>query len=113
MNNLDLNPGDVIDVRPLGPAMADSKHVSLLETDMLKIKRMVLPKGKELPEHKAPGEITVQCLEGHIAFTTAGTTFDLKPGQLVYLRTGSPHAVKAMEDSSFLLTIFLGNKTIV
>lgn len=110
MTKLDLKPGDVIDVRPLGSALAESKHVSLLETDQLKIKQMVLPKGKELPEHKAPGEITVQCIEGHIEFTSIGKADDLKPGQLVHLRTGELHSVKAIEDSSFLLTIFLNNK---
>lgn len=101
------NPGDVIDVRPLGPALATAKTSTLLKTPNIEVVRLVMAAGKEIAEHKARGEITVQCLEGRIAFTALGTTRELAAGQLVYLAPGEPHSVRCVEDASFLLTILL------
>ncbi len=98
-------PGDVIDIRPLGGALPQSKHTSLLETESFKIKRMVLTAGKELPEHKAPADIIVQCLEGRFEFTSMGKTDLLLPGHMIHLTTGELHSLRAIEDCSFLLTI--------
>jgi quercetin dioxygenase-like cupin family protein len=101
------NPGDVIDVRPLGPALAGTKTHTLVKADKFEVVRLVMVAGKELAEHKAPGEITVQCLEGKIAFTTLGKTEELAAGQMLYLNAGEPHSVRCIEDASFLLTILL------
>ena len=101
------NPGDVIDVRPLGDSLPTARTTTLVKSDKLEIVRLVMPAGKELAEHKAPGEITVHCLEGRIAFTALGKTHELTAGQLLYLNAGEPHAVKCIENASFLLTILL------
>ncbi len=100
-------PGDVIDVRPLGSALATAKTATLLKTGKLEVVRLVMTAGKEIAEHKAPGEITVHCLEGRIAFTALGQTHELTAGQLLYLGVGAPHSVRCAEDASFLLTILL------
>lgn len=100
-------PGDVIDVLPLRAALATAKISTLLKTDQMEVVRLVMAAGKEIAEHKARGEIIVQCLEGTIAFTALGKTQQLKAGQLLYLPTGEPHSVRCIEDASFLLTIVL------
>jgi len=69
--------------------------------------RLVVPAGKEIEEHKAKGEIVVQCLEGRVAFTAFGKTQNLEAGKLLYLPTGEPHTVKGIENASLLLTILL------
>ncbi len=56
--------GQVIDVRPLGPSLADERTVALFKTDDLEVMRLVLTAGKSLPPHKVAGEITIQCIEG-------------------------------------------------
>ena len=99
--------GEVIEL-PLRAALESSKTATLVKTTALEVIRLVLPAGKEIPSHKAPGEITVQCLEGRIAFTSAGKTKELTAGQLLYLAAGEPHAVKGIEHSSVLVTILLG-----
>ncbi len=99
------SPGEVIDVRPLGERTHQVTTTTLVKTDHLSVVRLVLPAGKELAPHKAPGDITVHCLEGRIAFTTLGRTQELIAGQMLYLPTGEEHAVQALEDSSVLLTI--------
>jgi len=101
-------PGEVIDVRPLGAGLATAKTSTLLKTEKIEIVRLVMATGKVLKEHKAPGEITVHCLEGKIDFTALGTSQELTAGQLLHLPAGEPHSVKCLEDASFLLTIRLG-----
>jgi len=98
-------PGDVIDVRPLADNLATSRTQVLIKTPQFEVIRMVLPAGKILSEHKAPGEIIVQCLEGDITFTTMGSPKNLLAGDMLYLAAGEPHSLEAVEDSSFLLTI--------
>ncbi len=97
--------GDVIDVRPLADRLASSRTITLIKTAHLEVIRMILPAGKMLPEHKAHGEIIVQCLEGDITFTTMGEPKRLRAGDMLYLAAGEPHELVAVEDSSFLLTI--------
>ena len=100
-------PGEIVDVRPLGSALADTKTRTLFKTENLEAVRMVMQAGKEISEHEAPGEIVVQCLEGKIAFTALGKTETLEAGQLLYLAAEEPHSVKCIENASFLLTIML------
>lgn len=101
------SPGDVIDVRPLGSRLSSTKTHALVKTDRIEVVRLVMATGKKLEEHKAPGEITVQCLEGKIAFTALGKTAELVAGQMLYLPAEEPHSVESIEDASFLLTILL------
>jgi quercetin dioxygenase-like cupin family protein len=98
--------GEVIQL-PLGAALCSSKTTTLAKSADLELIRLVLPAGKAIPLHKAPGEITVQCLEGRVAFTAAGKTQDVTAGQLLYLAEGEPHALKALEASSLLVTLLL------
>jgi len=100
-------PGDVIDVRPLADQLVASRTKTLFKTPHIEVIRMILPAGKILSEHKAPGEIIVQCLEGDITFTTMGELKKLRAGDMLYLAAGEPHKLEAVADSSFLLTIAL------
>ena len=100
-------PNETIDVRPYGDQIHLRKTGSIISTDALKVMRVVLPAGKALAEHQAPGEITVHCLEGHVAFTADGLTQELSAGNLLYLEAGQPHSVEAEVDASLLVTIAL------
>jgi len=53
----------------------------------------------------APGELTLMCLEGQITLYACGKTQDVPADHLTILAAGEPHAIKAIEDSSVLLTI--------
>ncbi|MGD9855355.1 MAG: cupin domain-containing protein [Planctomycetaceae bacterium] len=104
-------PGDVMDVCPLGPALTQSQTRTLIKTTHLEVVRLVMVAGKQIAEHRAPGEITVQCLEGRITFTALGRTQELTAGQLLYLPAGEPHSVQCIEAAAFLLTIVLPQRT--
>jgi quercetin dioxygenase-like cupin family protein len=98
-------PGEVIDVRPYGPDLAHTRTTTLFRSGPLEVIRIVMAAGKEIPEHKAPGAITVHCLEGKIAFTTLGETRELEAGQMLCIVDSEPHAVRCIAAGSFLLTL--------
>lgn len=102
-----LQPGQVGDVRPLGEGLASARSGALFKTSAVEVVRLVMPRGKTIPEHKAPGEIIVQCLEGRVAFTAMGKTEELPAGRLLFLAAAEPHALQALEDSSVLVTLVL------
>ena len=103
-------PGEVVDVRPLGAALATTVTKTLVKTDSIDVIRMIVPAGKEIPTHRAKGELVVQCLEGKIAFTAYGATHELVAGQFLCLPTGEPHSLRGIEDGSLLLTVLLSSK---
>ena len=100
-------PGEVVDVRPLGSALASAQTKTLVRAEQVEVIRLVVPAGKEIEERKGEGEVVVQCLEGRVAFTALGKTQTLAAGNLLYLPTGEPHSVKGIENASLLLTILL------
>ncbi len=100
-------PGEIVDVGPLGSAMTSTQTQTLVRAEQVEVIRLVVPAGKQIDEHKAKGEIVVQCLEGKVAFTAFGKTQNLEAGRLLYLPTGAPHSVKGVENASLLLTILL------
>lgn len=91
----------------LGTSLSGSTTTTLVKTTDLELIRLIIPAGKVIPLHKAPGEITVQCLEGRVEFTAEGRTQELAAGQLLYLTAGEPHALKGLEDASLLVTLLL------
>ena len=102
-----LKPGEIADVRPLGAALSDARTETLVKTATLEVIRLVLPAGKTLPPHKAPGEITVQCLEGKVEFSIGDSGRELTAGGLLFVEAAVPHAVHALENSSLLVTLLL------
>lgn len=101
------HPCEAIDVQPLGSRLSGEKSVALFKSEDLEVVRLVLRAGKSLPIHQVPGEVTIQCLEGHIDVTASGASHALAAGHLMYLPGSLPHGVVALEDSSALVTIVL------
>jgi quercetin dioxygenase-like cupin family protein len=99
--------GQVVSVLPLGDRLGGARTMALLKAEQLEVVRIVLPAGKSLREHSAPGEITVQCLEGAVEFGTTDAVHLLHAGDFIHLRRGQPHSLAARSDASLLLTICL------
>jgi quercetin dioxygenase-like cupin family protein len=100
-------PGQAIDVQPLGARLSGARTVALFKSEDLEVMRLVLHAGKSLPPHKVAGEITVQCVEGAIDVTAEGRSHVLRAGQLLYLSADIVHGVTALEDASALVTVAL------
>lgn len=88
---------------PDGPSGRRSE--TLLKTDDLRVVLITMRAGTELHEHSAPGTITVQPLHGRFVFSSGSETWELAPGSLISVGGGVRHAVRAIEDGAFLLTI--------
>lgn len=97
--------GQVVGVRPLGVDLGTARTTALLKSEQLEVVRIVLLARRELREHSAPGEITVQCLEGCIEFSTPQGLQTMAAGDFIHLRRNESHAPRARIDSSALVTI--------
>jgi len=105
MAQVHAQSGQVVSVRPFGDRLGSVRTTAILKADQLEVVRVVLPAGKGLPEHSAPGEITVQCIEGRIEFRIPAALHVLEAGDFIHLRANEPHALHAQIDSSALLTM--------
>ncbi len=104
-------PGEVVRVQPQGGSVQEARTETLIKTDDLEVIRLAAPAGKAIPTHQVPGEITLQCLEGVVELACGDVNRRLAAGELTYLSGATPHAVRAIEDASVLLTILLQHKT--
>jgi quercetin dioxygenase-like cupin family protein len=102
-----VTQGELIDIRPLGDKLPNSKSVTLMRSDHLEVVRLVVPAGKHIPEHRAPGEITVQCLEGAVKFGTGAGVQFMRSGDMLFLLGGESHWLEGVENASLLVTLYL------
>lgn len=77
---------------------------AVLTTPSLRLTLMHFSAGQELSEHTSTARALVQVLRGSCQFTVGRTEHTLKPGDLLHLPPGAPHAVLALEAFSMLLT---------
>lgn len=105
------DPGEMVDVRPLGDGLRAAVTHTLVKSDAIEVIRLVLPPGKEIPRHFAPGDMTLQCLEGRVALSVADRQLEMTQGTMVHLLSSQPHSLRAEESSSMLLTIVLAPKS--
>jgi len=99
------NPGEIVDLQTWAADLPKEHTKAIVKTDEMELIRIVLPAGKGIPNHNAPGPITIQCVSGKIAITAMDSTQELNYNQLIHLKPGEPHSLKAVEDSIVLLTI--------
>lgn len=97
--------GELIDIRPLEAKLRHSVTRILYKSDHLQVFRLVLLDGKSAPAHSVDGEITIQCLEGAVELSVGEGTQVMRQGDLMCLAGGVVHALKALEDTSVLVTI--------
>lgn len=102
--NITPGPSEVIHL-PLGDALEGAIASTLLRTPGLQLIRLIVPKNKAIAPHRAPGELTIQCIEGHVAIRCHEKTRELKAGELIHLLPGDVHSLTGEEDSSVLVTI--------
>jgi quercetin dioxygenase-like cupin family protein len=81
---------------------------TLIKTTGLRVVLVTMNAGAALHEHSAPGPITIHALRGHFTVRVEGTPRDLPGGELISVQTGIRHAVEAVDDGAFLLTIGSG-----
>ena len=103
-----LLPADTAGVCPLlAPASGVAHGIisqAVLTAPGLRVTMMHFAAGQELSEHTSTARALVQILSGRCDFTLDGQTRRLQAGDLLHLPPRLPHAVRAVEDMSLLLT---------
>jgi len=97
--------GEIVDLKPLGNDLPNSRTTAIVKSEAFEAVRLVIPAGKELPAHEVSGDITLHCIEGRVALGLPDAALELSAGEWIYLEGGASHSVKGIEDSSLLLTI--------
>lgn len=78
---------------------------TLIKSHDLRVVLVTMRAGAMLQEHSAPGTTTMQPLSGRFVFTAEGVDREIAPGDLLGAEPGVRHAVQALEDGAFLLTL--------
>ena len=100
---------DIVNVAPLGDALANAVSTSLIKTERLQLLHMVMRAHQDQPQHHVSDECTIHCLEGDIEVVMPAGNRRLRAGQLVVLPAGEKHLLRARADSAVLVTLILRN----
>jgi quercetin dioxygenase-like cupin family protein len=101
--------GELIALTRLPAPTGDDHSTTLVRDDNLKVLRLVLASGKELPAHAVEGPIMLHCLDGVVQVIVGGSHTTMHAGELMYVAGGVTHSLRAMADSSMLLSIVIKN----
>jgi quercetin dioxygenase-like cupin family protein len=66
--------GEVVDLRPLGPALKSAKTSAIVKSERFEAIRMIVRAGETIPSHKVAGNITLHCLEGRVPVSGCSST---------------------------------------
>jgi quercetin dioxygenase-like cupin family protein len=80
------------------------RSVALVKTDGFEAAQLFLRSGERIADHAVAGFAILHCLEGSLV-VEAPDQIQLGAGDWVYLERGAEHSLRAIEDSSLLLTI--------
>ena len=83
---------------------------TLLRTGNSRVVLFGFAEGQELTEHTSTQHATVQILSGECEFSLSGSPRRLRAGDLLYLPPNLPHAVRATQQFSMLLTLSKAEK---
>jgi quercetin dioxygenase-like cupin family protein len=100
---------DIVNVAPLGDALANAVSTSLIKTERLQLLHMVMRAHQDQPQHHVSDECTIHCLEGDVEVVMPAGNRRLRAGQLVVLPAGEKHSLRARADSAVLVTLILRN----
>lgn len=79
--------------------------MTLIKKHDFRVVLILMESGAKMDEHHADGTISVQVIKGQIRLRAQKEAHTMRAGNLLMLGASIRHAVEAMEDSAFLLTI--------
>lgn len=78
---------------------------TLAQNGAVSVTLFAFSKGEEIGAHDSAGDALVHVLEGAGRFTVGGTEHTVRAGQVLVMPAKVPHAVYALEDMKWLLTV--------
>ncbi len=98
--------GEVVNIYNAYSQIPESRSLAIVSATEVEVIRLVLNAGKAVPQHALDGPFTLHCLKGAIEVKTDGDWQPLGPDDLVYLAASVLHEIRAVADSTVLLTLF-------
>ena len=89
------------------PTVQGHRQVTLFHENALRLVLFAFDAGGRLPQHSAPGPVTLHALRGALRVRTPNTTHALREGQLLLLDANVPIDVDAADEADMLLSISL------
>ena len=86
-----------------------SAHMTevLVNNEELQVIRLRVEQGKQIPSHRAPGQLLIKCMAGKVHVEFQDQRQELAAGQILHLPSHEPHSMTGLEDSWLLLTLVL------
>lgn len=104
------DPGEIVDLRPLGSGLKTARTTAIVKSDEFEAVRLVVPAGREIAPHRVAGKMMLHCLEGRVRLGLGSSSLELSAGHWLYLERAVEHSVKGVENSSLLLTILFARE---
>lgn len=89
-----------------GTASQGHRQISLLHHGPVRMVLYAFEAGGRLPEHQAPGWVTIHVLQGAIEVQTPSARHMLRTGQVLALAPDVRHDVRALEAAEVLLGVY-------
>lgn len=83
---------------------------TLVQNESVGVTLFAFSKGEEISTHSSTGDAMVHVLEGVGKFTVGGKEHICKAGEVLIMPAGIPHAVYAIEDFKWILTVIFPKK---
>jgi quercetin dioxygenase-like cupin family protein len=88
------------------PPVNGHRQITLFHHGPVRLVLFAFDAGGRLPEHRAPGFVTIHVLRGSLLVRTPRQAYELAAGQVLALDPDIPHDVEAGEESDMLLGIY-------
>lgn len=91
--------------------MIEYAKVGVLSKEIIKDKKLnvtlfCMAKNTEISEHTSTKAGTVYVIEGNGIFNLENEKIEMKPGVLIHMKENAVHSLKAIENTSFLLSLY-------
>lgn len=77
----------------------------IIEKDNLGLDLFCMSAGAKMGEHTSTKQGIIQVLEGKGIFNLEGKDIAMTPGTLIHMNKNAVHSLRAIENTSFLLTL--------
>jgi quercetin dioxygenase-like cupin family protein len=82
------------------------RQITLLHQGPVRLVLFAFAAGGRMPEHRAPGWVTIHVLRGALRVRTPDAQHALAAGQLLALAPNVPHDVEASDEADMLLGVY-------
>lgn len=90
------------------PGANGHRQIALLHHGPVRLVLFAFDAGGSMPEHQAPGWITIHVLRGSLHVRTPDARHALSEGQVLALAPDVPHDVSAIGETDMLLGVYPG-----